>query len=61
MKEKKDILNNLKRSDKPSVPEGFFESFSDKLMSNLLLHANGKCFIYACFQYFFLRNRHIYE
>ena len=35
MKEEKDILNNLKRADKPSVPEGFFNSFSDKLISKI--------------------------
>jgi hypothetical protein len=35
MKEEKDILNNLKRTDKQSVPEGFFDSFSDNLMSKL--------------------------
>ena len=35
MKEEKDILNNLKRTDKQSVPEGFFDSFSDNLMSKI--------------------------
>lgn len=35
MKEEKDILNNLKRTEKPSVPAGFFDSFSDKLMSKI--------------------------
>tara|TARA_B100000809_G_C14792458_1_gene407157 strand:+ start:48 stop:566 length:519 start_codon:yes stop_codon:yes gene_type:complete len=35
MKEDKDILNNLKRTEKPSVPNGFFDSFSDQLMTNI--------------------------
>ena len=35
MKEDKDILNNLKRTEKPSVPDGFFDSFSENLMSKI--------------------------
>ena len=35
MKEEKDILNNLPRTEKPSVPNGFFDSFSDKLMAKI--------------------------
>lgn len=35
MKEEKDILSNLKKTDQPSVPNGFFESFSDQLMSKI--------------------------
>lgn len=35
MKKEKEILNNLKRTERPSVPEGFFGSFSDKLMTKI--------------------------
>jgi hypothetical protein len=35
MKEDKDILNNLKRTETPSVPNGFFDSFSDQLMTKI--------------------------
>ena len=35
MEENKDILNNLKKTKTPEVPEGFFENFSDDLLSKI--------------------------
>lgn len=35
MKEDKNILNNLKRTKKSSVPNGFFDSFADDLFSEI--------------------------
>ena len=35
MDDKKNILDELKKRQKPSVPEGFFESFSDGLMKRI--------------------------
>ena len=35
MKENKDILNQLNKADKPTVPSGFFDTFSDDLMSKI--------------------------
>jgi hypothetical protein len=35
MKENNDILDALKKRKKPEVPNGFFENFSDSLISNL--------------------------
>ena len=35
MEEKFDIFDSLKKTEKPTVPEGFFASFGDKLSSKL--------------------------
>lgn len=39
MEENKDILNQWKRSEKPEVPDGFFDSFANQLNDDLTDHS----------------------
>jgi hypothetical protein len=41
MEDKKDILKNLKKLEKPSVPSSFFETFSDDLMAKISENESG--------------------
>ena len=41
MENKKDILNHLKKTSKPEVPQGFFENFSDDLMAKISEQQGG--------------------
>ena len=41
MEEKKNILNDLHKHQKPEVPQGFFENFSDELMAKIAEQESG--------------------